>query len=86
MARTTAAAIAPKEDILAPLIGQRIAVFTNAGAAEHRDEGVLEAHEAHILRLLTHNGPLWIPIHNVRLIEPLFSISGSASGTSDAIV
>ena len=59
------------DDVLQGLVGRQVQVYSVRGETEIRDTGVLEAYDAHWLRLNCSGDSLYFSISRVRLIKLL---------------
>ena len=57
--------------LIEELIGKTVEIRSQAGQADYRDDGVLEACDERWLRLRKGYELIYFPINNVRLVKPL---------------
>ena len=59
-------------DVLQELVGEYVEVRSQAGNADYRDDGILEAYDDRWIKLRKSNSEcIYFPIANVRLVKPL---------------
>jgi hypothetical protein len=56
--------------LLTPLIGKKVTVFSSQGETERQDIGILEAAEGHFLVLKKTDEKMYFTVSRIRLIKP----------------